>query len=157
MNGLKVFFLLLCMAVVMTFSSCTSDDVQSECEVLIFGRFYGECIGDECSVTYKLTETSLWVDQDHSYRGSNPEFSELSNADFEKAKGLMTLFPDELLSISDGTIGCPDCYDQGGQRIDYEVNGVNRAWFLDHNKSEVPEPLHSFMDSVESTINQLLE
>ena len=82
-----------------------------ESDFLIFGHFYGECIGEECVETFKLTDEKLFEDTKDIYLGEDFSFIELENALFKQVKDLMDFFPNELLDDETSTFGCPDCAD----------------------------------------------
>ena len=134
--------------------SCSSDDgiELNETNFLVFGHFYGECGGEGCIETFKLTGTSLFEDTNDNYVGIDFNFIELTNDKFEAVKDLVDFFPNELLSSSETTFGCPDCADGGGLFIQYSKNGITRNWTIDQSKSNVPNFLHNFMDKVNEKI-----
>jgi hypothetical protein len=135
--------------------SCNSDDdntENNEKNVLIFGHFYGECIGESCVETFKLTDKKLFEDNIDDYSGQNLEFVELENDKFEQVKNLVDFFPNQLLNESEIVFGCPDCADGGGLFIQYSDNGNVKSWRIDQSKDNVPGYLHSFMDKVNEKI-----
>lgn len=136
--------------------SCNSDDDNeiniNEQNFLIFGHFYGECDGEECIETFKLTDKSLFEDTVDDYNGQNMEFIELENDAFEKVKNLTDYFPNQLLNQNETVFGCPDCADGGGLFIQYSENGNVKSWRIDQVKANVPNYLHNFMDKVNEKI-----
>lgn len=123
---------------------------------LIFGHYYGECFGETCVETYKLTETQLFEDIINTYAGNGPfDFIELPAAEYEKTKTLMDYFPSELLQAEETTFGCPDCADQGGLFIQYADGSTIKSWRIDQSKGAVPTYLHAFMDKVNETITAI--
>ena len=82
--------------------SCNSDDDSeiniNEQNFLIFGHFYGECFGEGCVETFKLTDKFLFEDTVDDYNGQNMEFIELENDTFEQVKNLTDFFPNQLLN-----------------------------------------------------------
>ncbi|QLG45908.1 hypothetical protein [Costertonia aggregata] len=136
--------------------SCNGDD-DSEINIdeqnfLIFGHFYGECGGEGCIETFKLTDKSLFEDTVDDYSGQDMKFIELQNDVFEQVKNLTNFFPNELLNQNETVFGCPDCADGGGLFIQYSENGNIKSWRIDQVKSNVPEYLHVFMDKVNEKI-----
>ncbi len=140
--------------ILMSVISCSSDDgiELNETNFLVFGHFYGECGGEGCIETFKLTGTSLFEDTNDNYVGIDFNFIKLTNEKFEAVKDLVDFFPNELLTSSETTFGCPDCADGGGLFIQYSKNGVIRNWSIDQSKSNVPNYLHNFMDKVNEKI-----
>jgi len=152
MNKVKILLPFLLFAVLF---SCKKDDdpVLEGGDYLIFGHYYGECFGETCMETYKLTSSKLYEDIIDSYGGTGPfDFKELTDREYEKAKDLIDYFPPELLKASTSTFGCPDCADGGGLFIEYAHNGKVNAWHIDQMKDQVPDYLHGFMDKVNEKI-----
>lgn len=138
--------------------SCNKNDDEiniNENNFLIFGHFYGECFGEECVETFKLTDKKLFEDTIDDYSGQNLEFKELESDKFEQVKNLIDFFPNQLLNQSETVFGCPDCADGGGLFIQYSENGTIKSWRIDQNKSNVPDYLHNFLDKVNEKIGLL--
>ena len=138
------------------FISCdrNDDDNQSnQSDYLIFGQFYGFCMGETCIETFKLTEQHLYEDTLDDYFAENQMFVRMSDDKFEQVKDLMDDFPNELLNDNESVFGCPDCADGGGLYIEYSKNGVVKSWRIDKRKADVPEYLHDFMDQVNNKIS----
>ena len=129
---------------------CNNDDGFSlnERDFLIFGHFYGECLGEACVETFKLTGTKLFEDIVDDYAGETLDFVELSNEKYETVRDLEDFFPSRLLSAKETVFGCPDCADGGGLFIQYSANGKVQSWRIDQDKRQVPDYLHSFIDRV---------
>jgi len=135
--------------------ACSSDDDGidiNEQNFLVFGHFYGQCGGEECVETFKLTDKSLFEDAVDDYNGQNMDFVELNNDLFEQVKNLTEFFPNQLLNQNETVFGCPDCADGGGLFIQYSENGKESSWRIDQVKDNVPEYLHEFMDKVNEKI-----
>ena len=150
---MKNTFLLL--MVIGVFISCNKDDDNitiNEQNFLIFGHFYGECFGEGCVETYKLTDVKLYEDIVDDYSGQNLDFVELDNEQFELVNDLADFFPTQLLNESDTIFGCPDCADGGGLFIQYSYNGVLKSWRIDQVQNNVPTYLHNFIDQVNERI-----
>ena len=142
---------------VLLLTQCSSDDAMVEGDYLIFGHFYGFCVGETCVETFKLTSDQLFEDELDDYRGEKFSFNALSSEEFEIAQGLYESFPAQLFLEQDEFIGCPDCADGGGIFIELSRDGAKRRWRIDQFKSSVPESLHDYMDQVNETIAALNE
>lgn len=150
---MKNIFLFL--IVIGAFTSCNKDNDNitiNEQSFLIFGHFYGECFGEGCVETYKLTDVKLYEDIVDDYSGQNLDFVELDNEQFELVNDLADFFPTQLLNESDTIFGCPDCADGGGLFIQYSDNGVLKSWRIDQVQNNVPTYLHNFIDQVNERI-----
>lgn len=146
---------LLLMVLVM---SCSSDDDGLHIEgqdFLVFGHFYGMCVGDRCVVNYKLTDEALFRDTIQDYSGQNRVFVKMGDEQFEKVKDLADYFPRKLLQEKEAVIGCPDCSDGGGFWVEYSENGKVSSWRIDKDKNHVPSYLHKFMDKIGEKIDLL--
>jgi len=146
-----------CLLLIITsLASCNNDDDSNfeinEDNFLIFGHFYGECVGEDCVETFKLTSTTLLEDTIDDYSGQNQEFIALENETFEQVKDLVTSFPNRLLNEDKSVLGCPDCADGGGLFIQYSDNGDVQSWRIDLTKDNIPEYLHDFVDAVNEKI-----
>ena len=152
MKSLKYLF---SVCIILTFLSCNQDDdiKVNDIDYLIFGHFYGQCFGDDCVQTFKLTQTKLFEDSVDDYSGSTFSFSELPNGKFEEVKGLIDAIPSQLLNAKEYSFGCPDCADQGGIFIQYSQNGKVKGWRIDQSKESIPSYLHEFVDKVNESIS----
>ncbi len=141
--------------------SCKQEGVRLyEGDYLIFGHFYGECLGEVCVKTFKLEENHLLEDIQTGFkRPYNFEtgYRVLGQEDFERAQALLDAFPRQLLNEPDSTFGCPDCRDQGGLYVEYRQEDTHGMWYIDQDKEEVPAFLHEFMDRVNETIRLISE
>ncbi|MCB0510207.1 MAG: hypothetical protein H6579_07670 [Chitinophagales bacterium] len=149
---MKYFFNLTLILALFSLISCKKEKDLSNEDYLLFGHFYGMCMGESCIEYYKLDAAHLYEDMNDNYNGAPFDFVELNANKFELTKDLIDFFPSELLSEADGTMGCPDCADQGGILISYYFEGSLRTWRLDKDKNNVPSYLHSFMDKVDEKI-----
>ena len=140
--------------------SCNNDDDNitiNEQNFLVFGHFYGECGGEDCIETFKLTDEKLFEDTIDDYSGQNLEFEELENGVFLQVNDLPDFFPNQLLNESETVFGCPDCADGGGIFIQYSENGNVTSWRIDQVKSNVSSYLHDFIDKVNEKIGIINE
>lgn len=130
------------------FTACSNDDdaliIEGE-NALIFGHFAGECFGETCVQTFKLTDQSLYKDTMRDYNGQDMAFVKMEDELFEGVKDLIDYFPNQLLKQKETVFGCPDCTDGGGLMVQYIKNGKVTKWTIDNDKNKVPEYLHDFM------------
>ncbi|MFT4833383.1 MAG: hypothetical protein ACI83W_001191 [Marinoscillum sp.] len=129
--------------------SCGENDHEVKIEFqeyLIFGRYAGYCEGKTCIDIYKLTENTLYVSEDiyptslMLYDGGlyDAEFTLLDNLAVYNIEELINNFPNELFTISDTDIGCPDCADQGGYFFEMSTKSYQDNWRVDMDRSVVP-------------------
>ncbi|CAH8284828.1 hypothetical protein EV196_101186 [Mariniflexile fucanivorans] len=145
--------ILLILVSIFIYGCSSKDEIQVyDGDYLIFGHFYGFCIGENCVEIFKLTNENLYEDSNDNYASKPFNFEVLDNAKFEAVKDLVDAFPTKLLDEKEEIIGCPDCADGGGLYIEYSKNGVVSSWRIDQMKNNVPEYLHPFMDTVNMKI-----
>lgn len=142
-------------------TSCKKDNHVnlSDADYIIFGHFYGECIGEQCVRLFKLGEDKLFEDTKHTYpRGDSfyeGSFVQLSKEKFDLTKDLTSHFPADLLKEKETVIGQPDAGDWGGFYVEYNGNGLRKFWLLDKKKSNVPTKYHNFIDKMNEKIAEL--
>jgi len=156
---MKPFTLVLCLLASM-FSACDKDHCNQASQsdgYLIFGHYYGECLGKNCIEIYKLDQNQLFEDTLDHYPSSNSfyiaAYIKLPQEKFNTAKDLMNYFPYDLLKEQNNVIGQPDAADGGGLYIEYNKNGVRKFWLIDQMKTNVPAKYHFFMDKVNEKIH----
>jgi len=137
--------------VILLIGSCDKDN-NNDSNYLVFGHFYGECIGDGCVETFKLTDEYLYEDTNNNYSGNDLSFVLMDDNLFLAVKDLTDFFPNQLLEENESILGCPDCADGGGLFIQYFKDGELKSWRIDQMKNDVPEYLHPFMDKVNEKI-----
>ncbi|MEM9000997.1 MAG: hypothetical protein AAGB24_12105 [Bacteroidota bacterium] len=151
----KLFFI-----VTILLLSCSSQDdfTLAEGDSFIFGHFFGECAGEFCVETFKLTSDTLFEDTIDRYLNlENFNFVPLSIEQYDTAKSLTTKIPQQLLRRTSQTFGCPDCADQGGIIVLVNKSSLKKQYIIDLDKSAAPKYLHEFIDQVTYTINRLNE
>ena len=140
------------------FASCKKDAYlpTDADQYLIFGHYYGECFGEACVETFKLTHTALYEDTNDPYAGNGPfNFEKLPDSQYVSAKHMFKQIPNELLEQPDSTFGCPDCADGGGLYIEYKKNNFIGKWRIDQYEGHVPAFLHPFIQEVNRTIRDI--
>lgn len=138
---------------ILLLTACSKEDVNND-DYLIFGQFYGECLGESCVETYKLTSSELYLEENDSYDKSNMSFDKLKKAEYKKVKDLLKEFPKELMDETE-TIGCPDCVDQGGYYLEYKKDGIKYFWRIDKNKTKCPDYLIPFLNKLDQSLEEL--
>lgn len=132
------------------------DEETTSSDYILFGHFYGECVGEQCVEIYKLTDRSLYEDNRDEYplsiQSYNGEFSRLPNFQFLKVSDLQSEIPTELMSISAVIVGQPDAGDWGGIYFEIVSNGEKRFWLIDKMETNIPEGIRPFVKKIESSI-----
>ncbi|MDO9154472.1 MAG: hypothetical protein Q7U47_12360 [Paludibacter sp.] len=153
-------FSIILIVVALLFGSCNSETIKlSENDYLVFGHFYGECMGEGCVEIFRLEKDCLLEDTNDTYPSSvnfyNAKYINRSISDFEKTKDLLSYFPDDLVKENNTVIGQPDAGDWGGIYVEYNYNGVHKFWLIDKMKNNVPAKYHEFIDKITVKIQQL--
>ena len=138
--------------------SCAEDDNQPQVETdyMLFGHFYGFCLGEQCIEIFKLTDAQLFEDtidqypsRDKPYEGS---YTVLDETKFDLVKGLAESIPDELLNEQSNVIGSPDASDGGGVYVAIISDGETRFWLIDQFQQNVPSYLRPFVTQINESI-----
>jgi hypothetical protein len=142
--------------------SCTEQKENPDfgnTDTLIFGHFYGFCIGEQCIEIYKLTEENLYEDTldtyprwDEFYEG---DYVKLDREKFESVRTLWNEIPSELLAAEDTVFGLPDAADGGGIYFEMRQGEFHRFWVIDQVDENIPEYLKIFRGRINEYINQI--
>lgn len=139
-------------------NSCSTED-ESDLKVdhMVFGHFYGFCVGEECIEIFKLTPYNIFEDKndlypeyDSSYDG---DYELLSSDKFLLAKHLLNIIPQKLFDEEDHIIGQPDAGDWGGIYIEIQKDGITEFWLIDKLIENIPSYLHDFMIEINKSID----
>jgi hypothetical protein len=149
-SGLVVFFLISCDK---NEKGCS--DVSDE--LVIFGHFYGKCVGEGCVEIFKLEEDGLYEDKNDIYPNGQTAYEgsyiQLSKEKFELVKDLGSFFPDQLFDEAETVIGMPDFGDWGGIYIEIDRPGKGRRfWLLDQSDNNMPAIYNEFVDVINEKI-----
>jgi hypothetical protein len=133
---------------------------NEELEYLIFGRFAGECQGDQCIEIYKLEINKLYEAEDiyptsSSQNNSFPyqaDFTEIDNPSSAAFLELISNLPLKLFNEKEHDIGCPDCADQGGYFTEAGFASSHFNWRIDADRSAIPAYLSPYMDLLDEKI-----
>ena len=140
-------------------TSCKKDDVElSKSDYIIFGHFYGECMGEQCVEIFRLEQEKLFETPKTNIQTETNFMTETMfnfHNKFNDTKDLTNYFPTDLLNETDTVIGQPDAGDWGGLYVEYNSDEVRKYWLLDQKKSNVPSKYHNFIDKVNEKIDQL--
>ena len=141
-------------------TSCKKNDSElSNSDYIVFGHFFGMCLGEQCVEIFRLEKDKLFEDTKDQYPNGNNfyvgNYVQLSKQKFNDTKDLTNNFPTDLLDEPDTVIGQPDAGDWGGLYVEYNFNGVRKFWLLDQMKSNVPTKYHDFIDMINEKITQL--
>lgn len=147
--------ILITVVLLLTFACTNNDDDQLKA-TLVFGHFYGECVGEGCVEIFRLNDQLLFEDVRDQYPAyTTPyegDFSLSQSQYFQGVNDLWDIVPERLYDESDTIIGQPDAGDWGGIYLAVTKGTVDRYWLIDQKKSNVPDYLHELIDSVNAKI-----
>lgn len=155
--------LFLCAATLLAFGcknkdcGCAPPPQASDLEYFAFGTAYGECGGD-CARIFKLQGEQLFPDEGVeylNYASSEIPFqtTSLPSDKVALAKTLLGKVSSELLSEPVGSIGCPDCRDQGTVFVKVKIGEQELYWFIDPDEAKYKE----LSQAVSYTVSELLK
>jgi hypothetical protein len=139
--------------------SCqNSEDISlnPNADYIVFGHFYGFCVGESCIEIFKFSGTTLYEDTLDQYPGRTEfysgSFNKIIRPDNAGADELLENIPLKLLNTKSFVIGSPDATDGGG--IYFEIKKGNRHdfWIIDKIRNNIPEEIIPFVDKVEKVI-----
>lgn len=128
-------------------------------DYLVFGHYYGFCGGEACVEIFKITGSDIYEDTKDEYPGRDGaytgEFQKLDRSYYPLAKGLENFVPYQLLALKEKIIGQPDAGDWGGLYFEFSSNGKRDYWYIDKNRSNLPDYLIPFAEQIENRIEAL--
>lgn len=138
--------------------SCTKNE-EVKPDFLVFGSFFGFCVGEECIEIFRLENGKLIEDTTDQYPSReefyNGSYIDLSQEKYNEVKVLLSAFPRQLMDDDRTQFGCADCADQGGLYIESRIGSRHLFWILDQDRSNLPAYLHDFADLVNEKIDYL--
>lgn len=155
--AMKKLSLLLLLLLVLGCKKDTTAPVDlDKLDYFIFGRASGFCVGSSCVMLYKLENQQLFPDADMTYtQFSTGDIAfgttSLPTDKVLLAQALLAEFPSSLLNEPNGTLGCPDCTDQGVYYIKMKSGKTVREWHID----PFLDQYHPFCNAISITLSQL--
>ena len=123
---------------------------------MVFGHFYGECVGEGCVEIYRIDKFSLIEETSEQYPAdefySFEESTQLSEELREQVIDLLDNVPDELWDETATVIGVPDGGDWGGIYVEILSDKGMRYWLLDQNEQNMPAVYNEFVDRINEKI-----
>jgi len=136
-------------------TSCRKDPAILQPDTFSFGLAYGFCAGD-CAYFYQLKDMAVYRDNiDHYKNIVSYEPQPLSQSKYQIAKNMLDSLPAFLNQHQGQTIGCPDCYDQGGFHISHVSKGITRRWYIDTSADSQPVEIRDYMKRMKEVIEEL--
>lgn len=142
-------YIVILLAGLIVLSCKKSTEKLEDGDYIVFGSFYGFCMGEECREMYLLTNEKLYEDIDDS---STDEYVELPSDLYADVVDLETAIPVDIKELPDSTFGCPDCHDQGGVHLTIKKDGVIQSWTIDNDLDAIPTYLHSLVGLIHEKV-----
>lgn len=122
-------------------------------DYVMFGHYYGFCMGEQCVETYMLRDSKLYENQEAVYGGAEgAEYVQLSSALYDEVYDLESAIPSELTELPDSTFGIPDSHDQGGVMLKIKKGDVIQRWSIDNDLDAIPAYLHAIVNLIHEKI-----
>ncbi|MEP6647135.1 MAG: hypothetical protein ABJC12_08590 [Saprospiraceae bacterium] len=159
---LKYIFIIGLFAIgLLSISSCEKDKTcgfGDLSDYIVFGHFYGKCIGEGCIEIFKLDAEHLFEDTLDTYPLSEDFYpghfvTQWSNEKFELVKDLEFFFPEALLNETEVIQGQPDAGDWGGIYFEIKRGDTHRFWLLDQMDDHMPAAYNAFVDRINEKIS----
>lgn len=143
------------------FFSCKESSIDPDTNLpdsFIFGTSHGMCLGD-CAHFFMLRDSKVFPDQINIYTGNNLKFSDtaLEGSKYVIAAKAQSNLPDFFKLMTDSTLGCPDCRDQGAYHIIITKNKVTRTYNIDPDYIENFPALQKYFSDIDTIIAKLKE
>lgn len=150
----------LLVAVAFLSGSACSDEItglQDPGDYIVFGDFYGECIGSGCVDIFRIADGELYKDTLDEYPTASKlphavDFVELPDDHVGQIESLLGKIPAKLFEETDVVIGQPDAGDWGGFYLETNISGEVRYWLIDKMKDNLPAYLREYADKLEKAI-----
>jgi hypothetical protein len=151
---MKNIWILALLGLIASCNSIETNDLEKQSvendDYIVFGRFYGYCLGEKCIDIYKFTDQKILEDSRdqypnyiESYPGSFDQ--DLTENWYKYAEIHLPEVPVALFQEQDTIVGMPDAADWGGVYFEINQNGEKRYWLLDNNSDNLPEYLVDFL------------
>ncbi|MBX0290927.1 hypothetical protein K3G63_10780 [Hymenobacter sp. HSC-4F20] len=160
MPALRSLFSFLVATTLLT--ACSQDDDPApKPDTVVFGHFYGYCLGEQCIEIFRLDArahtlaedtTDTYPSTSSAYEG---KYAPRSADAYAQVSDLPALIPAQLLSETQRVIGQPDAGDWGGYYLEINEQGTRRFWLIDTQKRNIPAYLHPLLDALQERIQRL--
>ena len=137
-------------------TSCSKDDSSCEDNQFIFGDAFGFCAGD-CANLYKIRGDLMFADNIDNYYSGNISFQRipLPENKYQAARHLPDQLPAYLAKGAGGSLGCPDCMDQGLIHIEFIRNNEKIRCKLDRHVDALPPEVQDYAREVLRVLDEI--
>lgn len=126
-------------------------------DYVVFGDFFGECIGEGCIDIFKIQDGRVFSDTLDRYPSASKlphqtAYVEISNDSYEALEDILSRIPEELYVEDRTVIGQPDAGDWGGYYLEIKIDDETRYWLIDKMEDNLPSYLHAFVEQLDEAI-----
>lgn len=149
----------LVLSVVLAGFACSGDSERLKPgDYIVFGDFYGECLGEGCVDIFKVTPKRVYMDTLDLYPSAanlphKVGLTELANARYDDIVDLIGDIPAPLFDETKVVIGQPDAGDWGGFYLETNSSGEVRYWLIDKMEDNLPAYLRDYARKLDSAIS----
>lgn len=126
--------------------------VNTEPKIVVFGRYYGRCIGNNCVEIYRFDGSNIYEDINEK-RPGHDDFFEGNFKHLVELDVRLNLFKlvnelpyEHLTSLRGNIVGDPGAYGQGVYYLEYQDTFIRKFWIIDTDKSNTPKEIHPYTD-----------
>ncbi|MFC2085823.1 hypothetical protein ACFLRO_01280 [Bacteroidota bacterium] len=140
-------------------AGCSEDPVghlESD-EHVVFGDFYGECLGEGCIDIFKIQDGRVFADTLDRYPSASmlpheTAWVEISDDSFTSLCQIFSEIPTDLFLEEEIVIGQPDAGDWGGFYLETRLDDETRYWLIDKLEGNLPSYLRPFAERLDEAI-----
>lgn len=156
--------LLIAMGCLVSLNSCKKNEPTDipkttfEGDYIVVGKYYGECMGENCIRFYALSNNKV-------YKSESTQYPDMSNAylanytlttkDATILQPIWNLIPPSIYTINDGVIGQPDAGDWGGLYLEVKQGTNHRYWYIDNANFNLPQNIIPCKEFISLSIEEL--
>jgi len=151
--------LLVLVAASWVLDGCSEDPITElgPDDYVVFGDFFGECIGEGCIDIYKIQDDRVFKDTLDRYPSQarlphQTAYVEISNANYDQLVQVFAEIPPDLFLEGKTVIGMPDAGDWGGFYLELRRDGETNYWLIDKMEDNLPGYLREFTKELDRAI-----
>ena len=126
-------------------------------DYVVFGDFFGECIGEGCIEIFKIQDGRVFADTldrypSHLTLPHATAFVEIPDDSYDILARTFSEIPADLFKEERIVIGQPDAGDWGGNYLEVSIDGDIRYWIIDKMEDNLPSYLRDFAKKLDVAI-----
>jgi hypothetical protein len=140
-------------------AACSGDveQLSKAGDYIVFGDFYGECVGAGCVDIYRISDGKVFEDMLDQYPSTSKlphvvEWEQSPSTHYAEIVELIGEIPADLFDETDLVIGQPDAGDWGGFYLETNISGKTRYWLIDKMADNIPKYLRPYTRKLDEAI-----